>query len=327
MKNSIEKGSALILVLLVVAILTAVGVNAVDRLQADINRSVDFSLSQQSYWYALGLESRVSDFLKERHKIRSFSNVLIPDQDIPSILVQVEGGNIEGKLFDLKTCFNVNSLVRLASDNRQVMNQSGVDQYKNLLELIGLDEFSQDQLIFPLVDWIYSDDFTQDVNGAEDDYYTRLDFPYRTPNQPISDISELVNIKNYDAQILQMLSPFICVLPEVGSTGININAVPIDKPEILVMLLGNQISINSASDILFDRPLTGFADVHEFLSHPELLELQFSGVIKSQILTDSNYYLLTTEVSNFNYPLKMKSVMHIKESGNIKILMRTTGVF
>ena len=184
-----------------------------------------------------------------------------------------------------------------------------------------------DQLIFPLVDWIDSDDFTQDVNGAEDDYYTRLDFPYRTPNQPISDISELVNIKNYDAQILQMLSPFICVLPEVGSTGININAVPIDKPEILVMLLGNQISINSASDILFDRSLTGFADVHEFLSHPELLELQFSGVIKNQILTDSNYYLLTTEVSNFNYPLKMKSVMHIKESGNIKILMRTTGVF
>ena len=95
MKNSIEKGSALILVLLVVAILTAVGVNAVDRLQADINRSVDFSLSQQSYWYALGLESRVSDFLKARHKIRSFSTVLIPEQDIPSILVQVEGGNIE----------------------------------------------------------------------------------------------------------------------------------------------------------------------------------------------------------------------------------------
>ena len=89
----------------------------------------------------------------------------------------------------------------------------------------------------------------------------------------------------------------------------------------------NQISINSALNILFDRPLTGFTDVHEFLSHPELLELQFSGVIKNQILTDSNYYLLTTEVNNFNYPLKMKSVMHIKESGNIKILMRTAGVF
>ena len=137
----------------------------------------------------------------------------------------------------------------------------------------------------------------------------------------------LVNIKNYDAQMLQRLSPFICVLPDIGSTGININAVPRDKPEILVMLLGNQISINSASNILFDRPLTGFTDVHEFLSHPELLELQFSGVIKNQILTDSNYYLLTTEVNNFNYPLKMKSVIHIKESGNIKILMRTAGVF
>ena len=92
------KGSALILVLLVVGIVTAVGVSAVDRLHFDIKRSTDFSLRHQAYWFALGLESKVSDFLRERQQMRLSSTVLIPDQDMPSIIVQIEGGNIEGTL-------------------------------------------------------------------------------------------------------------------------------------------------------------------------------------------------------------------------------------
>ena len=196
-KSNTKKGSALIIVLLVVAILTTVGVSSIDRLQADISRSTDFSLRLQSHWYALGLESRVSDFIRERQKIRNFSNLLIPDQDIPSILVTIEGGNLEGKLFDLQTCFNLNSVVRLDSQDRRVINQIGVDQYRGLLSELGLDEYSQDQIIYPLVDWLDSDDFVQDINGAEDDFYTRLKSPYRAANQLLYDISELKDIKNY----------------------------------------------------------------------------------------------------------------------------------
>ena len=59
-----EEGTALILVLLVVAVITVLGVISVDRIQFGIKESSDISLKQQSYWYALGLESKTSDFLK-----------------------------------------------------------------------------------------------------------------------------------------------------------------------------------------------------------------------------------------------------------------------
>ena len=62
-----EEGTALILVLLVVAVITVLGVISVDRIQFGIKESSDISLKQQSYWYALGLESKTSDFLKERN--------------------------------------------------------------------------------------------------------------------------------------------------------------------------------------------------------------------------------------------------------------------
>ena len=326
-KSHTKKGSALIIVLLVVAILTTVGVSSIDRLQADISRSTDFSLRMQSHWYALGLESRVSDFIRERQKIRNFSNLLIPDQDIPSILVTIEGGNLEGKLFDLQTCFNLNSVVRLDSQDRRVINQIGVDQYRGLLSELGLDEYSQDQIIYPLVDWLDSDDFVQDINGAEDDFYTRLKSPYRAANQLLYDISELKDIKNYSSKLVSWLSPYVCVIPAMSIAGININAIQKDKPEILVMLMGGQISTRSASNILNDRPVAGFRDLVEFLSHPELLDLQIPQTIKDQILTESNYYVLKTKVLNYGYPLEVDSLISVNEVGHVKVLKRQERVF
>ena len=37
--------------------------------------------------------------------------------------------------------------------------------------------FTVSEIIASLLDWIDSNDFTEDVNGAEDDFYTRLDSP------------------------------------------------------------------------------------------------------------------------------------------------------
>ena len=65
-----EEGAALILVLLVVARITVIGVTSVDRIQFGIKESSNISLKQQSFWYALGLESKTSNFLEERNKDR-----------------------------------------------------------------------------------------------------------------------------------------------------------------------------------------------------------------------------------------------------------------
>ena len=322
-----EEGTALVLVLLVVTIVTVLGVTAVDRLHYGIKENSDISLKQQSFWYALGLESKALDFIKERNQIRNLSNALISDEDIPSIMVEIEGGQIEGTLEDLTTCFNINGLVRLSGDNQLVINQGGVDQFKNLLRVLRFDELNQDKLIFSLVDWIDSNDFTEDANGAEDDFYTRLASPYRSANQPIFNVNELVNVKNYDKEIVNALLPFLCALPEVGSNQINVNAIRKNKPEILVMLFGENLSLSSASNVLADRPLSGFKDKEELLSHPELADLPLSNSALDNIKFKSDFYRLTTKVDNFQYPFVLDSYLQILDTGKVKVYMRSQGVF
>ena len=322
-----EEGTALILVLLVVAVVTVLGVTSVDRIQFGIKESSDISLKQQSYWYALGLESKTSDFLKERNKARNLSNIMMFDEDLPKIKVEIKGGYVEGSLKDLTTCFNLNGLVRLSEENKLKLNQSGVDQFKNLLSALRVDDFDQEKLIFSLVDWIDSNNFTEDVTGAEDDFYTRLESPYQTANQAIFNANELINVKNFQKDVFNLLFPFVCALPKIGSNFVNVNAIKKDQPEILVMLFGEKLSLASASNILADRPLAGFVDKEELLSHPELSDLSLSNSSLNNIKLNSDFYKLTTKVKNFDYPYILNSYLEILESGKVSVIRRTQGIF
>jgi len=153
--RSRERGAALVLVLLVVAIIATLGVTSVDRIQYSIKERSDISIKHQSFWYAVGLESKALDFLRERNFLKNISSILISDEDMPTILVEIEGGKIEGSLRDLTTCFNVNSLVTASSQNQLVVNQVGVNQFKSLLSAFNMDELMINKLTFSFVLGIY----------------------------------------------------------------------------------------------------------------------------------------------------------------------------
>ena len=97
--------------------------------------------------------------------------------------------------------------------------------------------------------------------------------------------------------------------------------------EILVMLFGEKLSLASASNILADRPLTGFIDKEELLSHPELSDLNLSKSSLNNIKLNSDFYKLTTKVKNFDYPYILNSYLEILESGKVRVIQRTQGIF
>ena len=74
--RSRERGAALVLVLLVVAIIATLGVTSVDRIQYSIKERSDFSIKHQSFWYAVGLESKALDFLRERNFLKNIAILL-----------------------------------------------------------------------------------------------------------------------------------------------------------------------------------------------------------------------------------------------------------
>ena len=325
--NKKEGGTALVLVLLVVAMVTTLGITSVDRIHYSIKESSDISFKQQSFWYALGLESKASSFIQEMNRERNLSAVMISDEEIPTILVEIEGGQIEGSIKDLTTCFNLNGLVYVSGDNQLIVNQAGIDRFRNLLRVLRVEDLRQDKLIYSLVDWIDSNDFTEDVSGAEDDFYTRLESPYQSANQYIFHVNELINIKNYDAETLDLLLPYICALPQTGTNFINVNAIKKSQPEILVMLFGESLSLVSAANILSDRPISGFVDREEFLSHPELSNISLSNSAINSIKFNSDFYQLTVKVKNFEYPFVLNSYLQVLDSGRVRVVKRSQGVF
>ena len=56
------------------------------------------------------------------------------------------------------------------------------------------------------------------------------------------------------------------------------------------MLFGEKLSLASASNILADRPLAGFIDKEELLSHPELSDLSLSNSSLNNIKLNSDFY-------------------------------------
>ena len=65
-----------------------------------------------------------------------------------------------------------------------------------------------------ILDWIDQDSETRYPNGAEDEYYTGLEVPYRTANGPFATMRELLLVRGITTEIYEKLSPHIHILPQ-----------------------------------------------------------------------------------------------------------------
>ena len=82
---------------------------------------------------------------------------------------------------------------------------------------------------------------------------------------------------------------------------------------------------STAQRILSDRPLSGFKEKRELLSHPELLNINMSNAALNNVKLDSSFYQLTVEVDNYDFPYLLRSYFEILESGKVKIYKRSIG--
>jgi len=317
-----QDGGILVLVLLVVALVLSIGVQSVDKIHFTFNQVIKTVKDDQSYWYAIGLESTASNFLLKHNTEKHTSKPLILDNQVPLIQYKLKGAVVEGSLKDLSSCFNLNSLVQLDNKgNRFIINNQGLILYRNLLLSLKVDSFLIENLIYGLLDWVDSDNSLVNSYGAEDNFYTRLDNPYWTANQLLRNESELASIKNYSSDILKKIMPYVCALPESGLST-NINSISTNKPEMLMMLFGEALTRESALQILRDRPIEGYLTIDAFLSHPALEDITVSKSVRSYLSLNSNYYLLNSKIISKDYSFVMNSSLKLQSSGEVKVFKR-----
>lgn len=197
-----QRGVALIMAVLMVALATILAVSVASEGYMDQRRTSTMTSIDQAYELGLGAEALAAEVLQDD----------APKDDnlgeawaTPIVLPVDEGaGEIKGRLEDLQGRFNLNNL--LNPDGSR--NDSGVRQFRRLLELLTIDVRYADLTL----DWIDADTNTEPF-GAEDSAYAGQSPAHLTPNIPITRTSELMSVVGMKQADYEKLEPYVAALP------------------------------------------------------------------------------------------------------------------
>jgi len=313
-----QRGVAIITALLIVAIATTVSVSISTRLQLDVRRTGNVIAGDQAYLYTLAAESWSQRILKQDRKDSEIDH-LGEDWAIELPPLPVEGGYIQGKLTDLQSCLNINSLLDTSADTNADSNAStstklARTRLERLLTNLKIDKSSAEAII----DWIDSDLQTTIPDGAEDVYYMNLDQPYRTANTPLQSISELRLIKGFEDPLV-----YATVLPHVCAFGIN---TPINintaTAEVLKSL-ADDLTDSDIEKIIEQRNDTAFNNTSELISSSNLDKKTTST---EGLSVDTEYFMLQTESTIGQVRVITYSIIHRSIDGNTTVIARSQGV-
>ena len=292
MNNYQQKGVALVVVLLVVALVSMIATDLTGRLQREVRRSANLFDHQQARYYALGAEKFAIAILQSDIKDSPDRDDLDQSWATKGLYFPVEGGDLTGTITDVNRCFNLNSLVSKKDDSSYVASKESIayQAYQRLLDLLGLPT----SLVDSLADWLDSDSQAMGMDGAEDREYEILTPAYRAANNLIVDVSELSLIQGYTDEVVTRLKPYVCAVPEAGYLQLNINTIDVDKPELLSMLI-KDLSVKSAATLLAERAQAGYDDLASFWQSSTLAGIEIEGKAKSVVQLDSDYYQLQAQ--------------------------------
>ena len=292
-----QQGIALLMAMMVVALATVTAVSLVHEQTLIIRKTEHIRNSDTALMYSLGLEDFARLILlkdKKDSKIDSLDeNWAIGIPALP-----IDGGFLSGSLQDAQSRFNINS----------VLVQENEDRFKAICNNLDVNI----DFIPALKDWIDSDQETLDADGAEDDYYTGLEQPYRTANRLMSDVSELLLVKGMDREKFELLKPFITVLPV--TTTLNINTIPAEIYKSFKNAPDSDQFINEREK----DPFSTLEDYKKRMKH----ELPANGISVS-----TEYFQASGQVTLGEKTIFVNTLIHRDKKGVTTILSRKLGEF
>ena len=305
--GSKQQGVAIITALLIVTIATTVSITISTRLQLDVRRTSNLIAQDQADFYLLAAEEWSQRILRQDKKDSTIDE-LNEDWAVELPPLPVAGGSIQGKLSDLHSCINVNSLLEAGA-----INTSTQSRLTRLFNNLGLNHIST-----PLIkDWIDNDLETDPNGGAEDGYYLNLEKPYRTANRPLHSISELRLIKGFeDVNDYKKLRPHLCAFMVNNGHTINVNTA---SDEVLKSLAAGMTD-NLVKDIINHRNDTPFNELKDFTSFAKL-----GTIIKdtAKLSTSSDYFLLRTQAIIGQANKVMYSIIYRDDAGKTEVISRS----
>jgi len=301
-----QRGVAIITALLIVTIAATVSITISTRLQLDVRRTSNMIAQEQANFYLIAAEAWSQRILRQDKKDSTIDD-LTEDWAVELPPLPVAGGSIQGKLTDLHSCININSLLEDGA-----INTATEIRMTQLFKNLGLDNNPTQAII----DWIDNDLETTNPNGAEDGYYLNLEKPYRPANTALQSVSEIRLIKGFEeSKDYQQVKGHLCAFIANDKLSININTA---SAEVLKSLSADMTD-NLVKDIIEHRDEKPFNDLKEFTSFAKL-----ETIIKDtkDLSISSDYFLLRTQAIIGQANKIMYSIIYRDDSGKTEIISR-----
>ncbi|MGF1762488.1 type II secretion system minor pseudopilin GspK [Aliivibrio kagoshimensis] len=323
-----QRGVALIVVLLLLAIMTTIAAQMSDRMVVQFHRSENQSNHQQAYWYSVGVEAlaivAIKQSVKDNPDSVNLSQVWARDkQSYP-----LDYGTAVGYIVDKQACFNLNALAAAGQGNSIDQRPYLVRVWMNILENAGADNYIAETVADSSWEFIDSNQAVQSLSGVEDSSYEAFSPPYVTPNGLIADISELRAVNGVSATLFTEVQALICALP-TSTWQLNINTIKEKQAEIISALFSPMLSLEDAQSVISDRPYEGWKSVDDFLATTAIsvIDDKVKNSAKPYLTVVSDYFELDSEVMVEQSRVRVRSLLHSEDENTVNVIRRRYGGF
>ncbi len=290
-----ERGTALLTVLLLVAVISIIAAVMLDRMAIATRLAANGQSLAQARLYSVAAENLAMTQIKQLVEADPSRTTNRSGWVGREFTLPFENGLARGRVVDGGNCFNLNSLVTGSQENYTV-NPVAVQQFKSLMYALQVPANEADVVAASLADWIDSDQ-NPESGGAEDSYYRQLEIPYITAGTLIVDPSELRAVRGVTPDIYAALRRWICALPEAELSPININTLNPDEAPLLTMLAPSYIPRERAQRVLAARPPAGFSGVKQFWNAAVGDAQNLPGPVQRQPKVRTRWFTLDMTVS------------------------------
>ena len=307
-----SKGSAIIVVLLILAVMVIVSTNITVKYNSEFLRTANFVNGIQAKWYALGSEELAArvlhqDFEDNHNTINLSGYWASPERSFP-----VEGGTIRGYIQDDYACLNLNalgnSLYTFRDESEQRINLVREVLYR-LMVFLQVPADNAEEVADSITDMVDTDSNTL-PRGAEDQYYRGQPYPFVLPNGFLNDVSEIRAVKGMSASIYRRISPFLCTL-NTNELKINVNTLTnFRAPLLAALFVDDNVTVEEALEIIEARELNGWNSTSQFTNLDLVkskINLKNKTFFNSILMVNSGYFSAVTKVDYNDTTLVFKS--------------------
>jgi general secretion pathway protein K len=317
-----DRGTALVTVLTMLAVMSTLAIVVADAASFGLRRTENLVRMEQTRWYLLGAETFAGAQLSLLNAA-DLSARADPDQwQGRTFDFALDDGLMQVTLRDGDNCFNLNSLVTVDEGGERQLNPIGLVQFSRLMDAVGVRE-AQGGLAAALVDWLDSDSQAM-PGGAEAEAYSGA-AAYRAANALLADVSELMHVRGFGAQTYALLAPYVCVRPTAAPNLINPNTLTPEQAPILAMAI-DDLPLESARNIIRARPRGGWESVDTFLMHPTLNGLELNEAGRAQFSVRTRYVVLSTRVERERAREYGAALLELGPDGRTAVVRRVLGV-